>query len=186
MIHALSLESFDVVAAPEPEESALFRDGYNKGLADAESALLADQSKLTADLVQAVADFEFKYVEARAEITTSLAPLFTAVVEKVLPSCISHSFTMQITSVLHEAAKQCATSPLMIAVHPSQKEAVTFALKKSDSVTDVIVDPQLSKNAAWITHGHSETYIDMDAITEKIGAILSTIAQPASRKNHNG
>ncbi len=186
MIHALSLESFDDPEASASQETTIYQDGYDQGLADARKSQEADQSELTIGLVQAISDLEFKYVEARAEITASLAPMFEAVTQKVLPQCISHSFIMQITAILNGSTAQCASIPLKIAVHPSQKDAVALALKQSVSNAVITADDQLSNHAAWICHDREETHFDMDAVAKKIEVILSTISQLEERDNING
>jgi flagellar biosynthesis/type III secretory pathway protein FliH len=186
MIHALALESFDHIEALAPEEDGAYQDGYDQGLADAQKSHETDQARLTTELVQSISDLEFKYIEARSEITASLAPMLSAFTAKILPLCVAHGFTMQITDVLHEVAAHSLDSPLEIAVHPSQIEAVTWAVGQGGPETTISADAQLTPHGAWITHGRVEQHIDMDAVAQKIEMILSAIGQPDERNENNG
>lgn len=186
MINGLSLESFDRADAVVPADNSIYKDGYDQGVADTHKSHEADQGKLAAELIQSLSDLEFKYVEARTEITASLAPLFTAVIQKVLPACVAQSFVMQITSALQEAAALAVDHPFKIAVHPSQEITVSSLLQKSGSKVAITTDENLSHHAAWIALGREEQQIDLDAVTRKIEIILSTISQSDQRNTNNG
>lgn len=186
MIHSLSLESFDQIESSLPEESTIYKDGYDQGVTDTHMLHEADQAKLAAELIQSISDLEFKYVEARAEITASLAPLFSTVIQKVLPACAKQGFIIQITALLCDSAALSVDTPLKIAVHPSQKNAVGSLLEEYGSRATISADEKLPHHAAWITHEREERHIDLDAVTQKIEMILSTIVQPHERNQKNG
>lgn len=175
MLHALSLEAFDADLAEDllnnPAVQQAYDDGYAAGLA----AAAQNQSAISAELVQHIADLEFSYNEARGDILRTLSPLFAQVVETLLPHCVARGFATELSAFLYQAATTDLPDAISITVHPDQRAAVAAELLDYNTDISVVEDPTLGRNAAWITQGIRESYLDLDALLSQITEILSTI-----------
>ncbi|MEM8537130.1 MAG: hypothetical protein AAGF56_04625 [Pseudomonadota bacterium] len=180
------LESFDDDTPVIDPAEAAYHEGFTAGQAAGQAAAEADQLALKASLVQAIADLEFTYSEARGEMTRALAPVFQALVEKVLPHCIAGGFATQIASVIsaHVAAGQ--TSGLSIIVHPSQRAAITAALGDDANRIAWGEDAALDVHAAWVGHAAGEVLINFDQLLDEISAILGALNSDDMRSDSNG
>ena len=165
----VKLESFE--SDPELAEKADagfaqgFVEGHAAGLAEAQ----ATQTTLAHEFVQSVADLEFKYEEARSEITHAMGPLFSALAE-------------QIGALLLNAAAEPGGGRLALRVHPQHSDAVTAALATAAIDAHVVNAPTLQPHAAWIQHEAGALQVDCDQLLNDIKAILSSVdvIQPRS------
>ena len=178
----VKLESFE--SDPELAEKADagfaqgFVEGHAAGLAEAQ----ATQTTLAHEFVQSVADLEFKYEEARSEITHAMGPLLSALANKVFPQCIADGFAEQIVALLLNAAAEHGGRRFALRVHPQHSDAVTAALATAAIDAHVVNAPTLQPHAAWIQHEAGALQVDCDQLLNDIKAILSSVdvIQPRS------
>jgi flagellar M-ring protein FliF len=143
------LESFD----PPPREveelplgpSPDYLEGHTAGAAAAREAIEAEQGLLTADIVQALADISFGYVEARTHVLASLHPLFGAVMGVLLPDLARAALVPHLRELLEAAAASDSALPVDILVNPVHAKTVAAALAGAQSIMPFTVraDPQL-------------------------------------------
>ena len=171
----LSLESFeaDALASEQPDEAFEngFSEGFEAGLAAANSA----QETLAQELVQAIADLEFNYDEARGEITRATGPLLRALAHKIFPHLVGTGFADQIVAVLHQATISEPQSSFILRVHPDQHGLVAAAVSSASLNVDLTADPSLQPHAAWAQSHAGALHIDCDRILEDIRSVLSSI-----------
>jgi len=186
MSQTLSLESFDGGLVQDDQPGTAFNLGFEDGFAAGEAAAKANAAALNDTLVQAVADAEFTFAEARGQVLRSLAPLFAAVVDKVLPHCIATGFAGHLADLLIQAAADDLGAQLELHVHPENTEAVEAALADLPNAVIVLPDKSLTPHAAWIKRSNGDTLLDADALLSEICAALSTIQHPADRTQSHG
>ena len=178
----VKLESFedDALLAELPDEG--FAQGFTEGHAAGLAAAKAEQAALAHELVQSIADLQFKYEEARGEMIRGMGPLFAALTEKVFPQCIAEDFADRVVALLLDKAAVHAGNGLTLRIHPQHKAAVTAACEAAEIDVAVVSDASLQPHAAWITHEAGAYHIDYDQLIDDIREILSSVdvIQPRS------
>ena len=186
MPQALSLESFEEVLSRDDAPSASYNRGYQEGLAAGAATAQSEIAVLDDAFVQALADIEFTYAEARQQILQALRPLFTTLVDQILPQCVQTGFAEQMVAALLEAAAQDTGAPLTLHVHPEAYEAVAAKLADAKITVDLKTDPSLTRHAAWMQHGGAETRLDPDQLLARINAYLAAVTNPEDRIESHG
>lgn len=180
------LESFEdhMMDPARPPEG--FEQGYAEGHAAGLAAAKSEQVTLQHELVQSISDLEFKYEEARGEITKSLGPLFSGLTEKLFPQLIADGFADQIAMILQQAVSQGATTGLSLSVHPDQYDAVAASLSATPINAALSADTSLSPNAAWVRHEQEILRVDFDQLLDEIRTILSAVDPIETRSDTHG
>lgn len=185
MASLLSLEAFDdktpLDAGTTPEVQQSYEEGYVAGVAAAQQS----QATLSAELVQCIADLKFSYSEARAEVLGALTPLLASVTETLLPHCVTSGFAHELGLTVHQAVASGITDTISIVVHPEQRNGVEAALAEHNLGADVEQDANLTPHAAWIKHGRTESYLDLDLLLSQVTEILRAIefTEPRTQKH---
>lgn len=193
MGRAILLESFDdILPAEEPvplleEPPALgyedgFRTGREAGLAEAR----AEQAQLHADIAQAFTGLTFAHAEARAAIMDSLRPLFTAIVETILPKAAEASLAPYIAETLIEAAEEDTRAPIALLVAPEAVEIISrIAQAQAGNPVTVDGNPGLGPGEVLIRHADRETILDLDRLVADMQRALTALfAQDTRRPPH--
>ena len=180
------LESFEdqTMAFAKPDEG--FEKGFAVGFAEGKEAAKAVQTVLQDEFVQCISDLEFKYEEARSEITRSLGPLLSILVEKIFPHCLTEGFADQIVAVIQQSLNENTATGFRLTINPAQNTAVIAALAKAAIEVDLTVDPALPPNAAWVRYDQDELYVDGDALLGDIHSILTTVEPIEKRTETHG
>ena len=182
----MRLESFDEEAQHLPHPPEGYDKGFAEGYAEGIAAAKSEQSALQQELVQSIADLEFKYEEVRGELIRSLGPLFTALSERVFPHLIEEGLADQIAHVLLQAAIADPAAQFNLSVHPSQHQSVATALETAQLNVTLGSDPALTRNAAWVRYSQSAQYVDFDQMLADIRLILSTVNFIETRTEKHG
>ena len=186
MPHLLSLESFEEMPDGDTAASAEYDRGYQDGLAAGDAGARAEGAVLDDAFVQALADIDFTYAEARRQILLSLGPLFNTVVDRILPHCVDHGFAGQLAHFLGDAATADTAAPITLHLHPDTMDMVRNRLATLDLQVNLKRDPSLSPHAAWVQRGSGETCVDTDALLAEITDALGAILDPEARTVSHG
>lgn len=171
----VSLESFEATEVQQSGADGGFEQGFVEGHAAGIAAAHSEQSVLRKELVQSIADIEFKYNEARGEIIASLAPLFDGLVEKVFPRLVQDHFAAQIVATLAHVAEQAVVKKLQLRINPSQRDAILSAVSETGIELTFEDDESLSETSALIGSDRQEILIDFENLIHEIGTVLSTV-----------
>ena len=194
MGRAILLESFDaILPAEDPalqtkETAELgyedgFRTGREAGLAEAR----AEQAQLHADIVRGFADLTFAHAEARAEIMSALRPLFTVVIETILPKAAEASLAPYIAETLLEAAEEDTRAPIAILVSPDAVEEISrIAQQQAGNPVTVDGNPGLGPAEVLIRHADRETILDLDRLVADMQRALSALFDQDTRRPRHG
>jgi flagellar biosynthesis/type III secretory pathway protein FliH len=171
------LEAFEVIdggADAQPSED--WHDGYSAGYAEGLTASAADQSLLSAALVQAFADMRFGYHEAREHMIKALGPMFESLIHAFVPAFAQEMLTPHIAAQLAAKAIENADATVTISVAPEQQAAVAAALAKfTDLPFELHGDPALSAAQAILHSNSGEVAIDLDSLIAQTQDILSAL-----------
>lgn len=180
------LESFEdpMMDPTKPPEG--FEQGYADGYAEGFAAARSEQATLRHELVQSIADLEFKYEEARGEITKSLGPLFSVLTEKLFPQLLTDGFADQIVMILQQAVSRGAASDFRLSVHPDQFDAVAASLTATSTNVTLSADASLPPNAAWVRHEQETMRVDFDQLLGEIRSVLSAVEPIKTRSDTHG
>lgn len=182
----LSLESFETTLAKETGPSTEYNAGYQDGLAAAQAQVQVDLSECQNALVQAIGDMQFTYAEAHSEILRGLVPLFTALVTKIVPQCVSDSFLPQLVDLLTLQARDEIAGIPTLSVHPDRAASLQSILVGVMPDVRIISDSTLTLNAALVSFCQRETRIDADQLLMRVTTILNNITDTSNRSNQHG
>lgn len=186
MANVLSLESFETALTaddgPSSEYSLGYEDGLNAGLAAARTEIDALNEQFT----QSITEIDFTYAEARGRVLQSLAPLFRALTEQVLPHCVENGFAGQLAEKLFSLANNEAGKPLTLFVHPDFEIAASNLITALPAQAIVQADPELGRHAAWIGPIGNEIKLDVDSLLAEITSNLTAINNIEQEAETNG
>ncbi|PUB11613.1 hypothetical protein [Yoonia sediminilitoris] len=186
MTSVLMLESFEAAVAVDDAIGPEYSQGYQDGLAAGTAAVQVEIGMLDDTIVQCISDIEFTYAEARAQLLCSLQPLFTTLVEKILPQCVDSGFVAQVAGILYNAAEQDTQPEITLHVHPQNVAQIANQLASLEKDVAVKPDQTLSTHAAWLLQGRVETFLDLDSLLEDITEALNTISLEQDGSEANG
>lgn len=184
------LEDFGGMAAPKDDSIrflsedeledfrlAAFEQGYSAGWEDSSVAQARDHKRISAEMASRLEDLSFSYHEASAGILASLEPVFTAIVERAVPSAMSEMFGQQIVAQMQALARDAVDVPAVITVPTGSGAAVTALIPRTLSMpVRVVEDPALKDGQADLKIGAEECEIDctalMDAFREATAAFF--------------
>jgi len=179
------LPSFDVAPPPSAEDEA-----YARGLADGRAAATeehaAQQDRLSAELVQNIKDIEFKFAEARADITQAIGPVFGAICDKLFPAIVDQVYVFRIADMLRDAALAQTPDQMTLVVHPDQLCVVRAAAQELSPQVSVHADPGLSLHAVILKNTDGQRLFDPESLINSVSALMETIVHPSERRQTDG
>lgn len=186
MVQRLLLDCFDDSTPIQSPTDLAYQKGFENGHAAGLSAAKAAEAALSAELVQTIGDLQFKYSEARGEITQSLAPLLQTIASAVLPHIADISFAAQIATLLANAAQQDSDGKLTLVIHPSQTSAMVTTFAQCPHDLSIQEDATLGRHAALIQSNYGESLFDLDRLLGEIDEILNANSLPEPRIETHG
>lgn len=175
------LEDFSVAETTEPstiilsEEEledarlAAFEKGYSAGWEDALRAQEDAHRHVGEGLARAISDAEFTYHEALQQMTRALEPVFTAILDQLVPAAVHHGLAPRLLQALDQATREAAGRPLIVAV-PVGAAPVLEPLLPSNPSLDVELreDPDLSEGQARLHLDEGGCEIDLTALAQDL------------------
>ena len=175
------LEAFDdpedaCEAVPEgPSEDWL--DGHAAGVAEGAACAARDAARRSAELTQALSDLGFTLAEARRVVLDSLSPLFSALVDKIVPQLLEASAVTHAVDLLSAAAADQCDPPVALSVHPDLVDTLAEALAGLPSApVDLRSDETLGRLEIVLSRRDSDRSLDLDRLTEELASLLRMLA----------
>ncbi len=145
---------------------AAFEQGYSAGWEDASVAQTRDHKRISAEMATRLEDLSFTYHEASVGILTALEPIFSTLVDKVLPEALSELFGHQILAEMNELAKNASGAPVTITVPPGLAVVVEAPVPPNLSMpVQVVESPALQDGQADLKVGSDEREIDCASLS---------------------
>ncbi|WP_209835200.1 ABC transporter ATP-binding protein [Ruegeria sp. HKCCE3926] len=153
----------------EEQRLAAFEDGYGAGWEDASQAQEQSRGQISAEMARSLEDMSFTYHEAVARMTLSLEPMFTSLVQTVLPEMADRGLAARIVEQLCEMARSRVEQPMQILVPPGCAESVAALLPQDlPSTPQVIEHTELEPGQARLQVGTSRREVDCTALLAAI------------------
>lgn len=182
------LEAFELIqggATDQPSQDWVA--GHAAGLAEAAAEIQKDQADLSEQLVQTLSDMAFGYHEARAHMISALVPMFTQLIDALVPRLAHEMLVPHIAGHLADRASDAIGSPVTIALNPGEIDSVAASLAGlKDSPCKFHADPALSAGQAVIQTGADDHLLDLDDLVRQTQAILATLIDASQQGLNHG
>ena len=179
MAHFLLLEDFE---EQNRHENAMHGDpveslpGYDAGYAAGMAAAQAAQSSVDAALVQTLSEMSFGFAEARQHILQGLRPLFSALIDQLLPRVADETFRARLIDTLQQIAQNQMDTPVHLHVHSSQTAPMAALLPNVNGLdVSLISQDEIGPHGALISQGDAEFAVDLDDLIAQVTSILAAI-----------
>lgn len=179
------LESFDA-APPKAREDLAFEKGHAAGHAAALAEMQDRQAAISSELVQHLKDMEFTFVEARAEITHALAPLFRSIADTLVPELAAQGFALRVATLLEQAAQENLGAQMTIAVNPVNLATLQGAAADIGTFARIRADSGLTPHSIHVGYADGGVIYDFDSLVVEIRGILDAFANSPERKQNHG
>lgn len=181
----------DLVHAPEEalEEARLaaFDQGFKAGWEDCEEAAKEAAQAARAELLRHLQDMSFAYHEAHGHLLAALRPVFSAMVDRILPQAARQTLGPQVVEALMPLAQARLESPVRIYVHPESRLALEEFLSAAVCPPfETVEDATLPPGAVRLAAGETETLVDPDSVTEAIHGIVARHLEPRQEIRRHG
>lgn len=151
-----------------------FEEGYNAGWADAVKANKVEQADQRAKIAESLKDFAFTRAEMQQQTLKELRPLIEGVLTAILPNALRPALAPMIVETLSDMAPDSLSNSIKLAVPQGLAMDVEHLLDLSNWPDLTIAeDPSLSEGRAEIRFGDTTKVIDLDAVQDQIGRLVS-------------
>lgn len=164
-----------------------FETGYSAGWEDASSAANATETQAIASLSQSFEDMEFTYQEAMSQMTRSLEPLFSTLIETVLPATTESGFIRHITAQLSDMAQDQISQPALLVVPEGMAASMKPVLQREFSFpVQLVEESSLPPGQACLRVGAAEREIDCSGLVQEIAKEMSAFLCDPELEQTNG
>lgn len=171
----------------EEQKLEAFENGYQAGWDDAVNAQVTSHTRISSDFEKNLQEMSFSFHEARASLTKSLQPLFSDIVDTLLPSIARKSIGGHVVTQLTEMSKKQLDQSIEITVSPSSIEAIEMLVENTIQEPFIIVgDANLGEGQVYLRVGSEERKIDLDEVVEAVGAALTTFFNSQEQDKSHG
>lgn len=178
------LETFSpgmAVLAPRPDplerrlaaaREAAYSEGFIAGQVAATEAMLAEDGRLTSELVEALADIRVTNEAARRHVAASLAPMLEAVVSAVTPALAATGLAAEVMRTVERAIAAAPKARPRIRCAPDVMDTLGDRLEARGLAAVVEAAPELLPREAQVLWEHGFDHIDLDACAERVRACV--------------
>ncbi len=171
-------QSGEAVVQLEDDLLKSFEEGYSAGWDDAVKAQSDAGAKITEDLRQALADFDFTLNEATGQFSAQIAPNLVEVFKKVLPEIAQNSLPYHILDELKPLISEHPDDHLKICVAPENVAQLQNLVQTNpDMKVDIEGDKMLGAGQANMRVATIEREIDLLELSNKIIGTVEALFQ---------
>jgi flagellar assembly protein FliH len=182
-------ESVSLLSESELEEVRLraFEQGYKAGWDDAFKAQSNDQGRILSTLGRNLEDLSFTYQEALAHLNATIAPVLSAIVDRVLPAVFRDSVGHMIIQEAEGMIRDRTGKPVVIAVPQGVAETIRPLLDAGLAMPIVVEeDATLLDQQAMLRFGETEKEVDVARLIHEAQEIVGTFAYAAQKELAHG
>lgn len=182
---AYRLETFapGVATLPPPRTDVLERrlaaareagyaEGYMAGQAAATEAMLAEDDRLTSELVEALQDARLSNEAARWHAAACLAPVLEAMVRAVTPALAEAGLGAEVARAVERAIAAAPQARPRIRCAPEMVDPLGDRLEARGIAAVIEAAPELLPREAQVFWEHGFDYLDLDACAEQVCACV--------------
>ena len=173
--------------AQEMRRLEVFEEGYRAGWDDASRAQAEDQSRIGADLARNLQEISFSYREAYAQVIRGLSPVFSRIVENLLPDLARQTLGPRIVEELTDLARSATDGEIVVTVSPDTETAISDMLASATSLPVTLrTDPMLGAGQVELSVGSAEREIDLDAAIKAIAEAVDAFLDETELEKRHG
>jgi flagellar biosynthesis/type III secretory pathway protein FliH len=189
-MNAFRLETFSPASGPvpvkvSPAERRLavareeaYQAGFIAGQSEATEAFLAEEARLTSELVEAIADARMTNEAARRHVAASLAPMIEALVAGITPVLADAGLGPEIARLVDRALAHAPEATPRLRCAPELAPRIGALLAERGLEATVEEAPELLPREAQIFWDQGYDHLDLDAcIAEVRGCVASHLQQ---------
>ncbi len=155
-----------------------FEEGYQAGWEDAVRAHETARDRVATDFAQNLQDMSFTYHEAYSKLSSSMQPLLSQIVTKLLPDLRTKIIGAHILTQMSDLMRGQADNAIEIAVAPANLDALNEILHDSTNVPFMVTaEPALGDGQVYLRVNQQEREINLDAVTSGISDALDAFFQ---------
>lgn len=171
----------------EEARLASFESGYQAGWDDASAAHAAEQSHISSDFAQNLRALTFTYQDAHRHILEKLHPLFTQMVETILPNVAHATLGNRIVFEVMRIAESHPNQRVDLIVSPASRIKIErIDLEFQPDLVQLIEDDSLSDGQVFLKFGNRERRIDLDSLISEVKLATHEFVAELERQNQNG
>lgn len=164
---------------PDPAERRLgaareeaYAEGFIAGQAAATEAMLAEDGRLTSELVEALADIRVTNEAARRHVAASLAPMLEAIVAAVTPALAAAGLAAEVARTVERALAAAPKARPRIRCAPEVVDTLGDRLEERGLAAVIEAAPELLPREAQVFWEHGFDHLDLDACAEHVRACV--------------
>ena len=166
---------------------AAFEQGYSAGWEDATVAQARDHKRISAELASRLEDLSFTYHEAAGSMMKAVEPVFTTIVDQILPDTMKALLAHQILAQLEALAREATDIPAVLSVPVGVGPAVTDLIPPDLRMPVRVVElAELGDGQAELKFGAEEREIDYAALNTTIGEAIGAFFHQLNKEASNG
>ncbi len=166
----LSLAQRQIEAARE----AAYEEGFLAGQALATDAYVEDESRLTSELVEAIADARLTNEAARRHVSASLAPMVEALASAITPALAEAGLGAEIARLVERALIRAPEARPRLRCAPELAGRIEALLAALGLAASVEAAPELLPREAQIFWDQGYDHLDLDACLAQIRACIAS------------
>ena len=166
---------------------ASFEQGYTAGWDDAIHAQAEDQSRITGELARALEDLSFTFQEALVQMMSSIEPIFTSLVETVLPEAMSQTVGLRLAEQCCEMVRNQVEQPVSLVVPVGSGSAIQSILGQRLAMpVEVVESADVGPGQACLKVGHRECEIDNDVLLSELRSSINAFFYQTEKASLHG
>jgi len=169
----------------EAAREAGYREGFLAGQAAATEAHLDDQTRLTSELVEALADARMTNEAARRHVAASLAPLAAAICAALTPALAEAGLGAEVAARVEAALAAAPEARPRLRVAPELVQGMRGLLAERGLAATVEPAPELMPREAQLFWDQGYDRIDLEACAEELRLVVSAHLAPETEEDRN-
>ena len=151
-----------------------YKAGFLEGQATAVEAHLDDQSRLTCEFIEALADARVTNEAARRHVAESVAPMLEALVEAIAPTLADAGLGAEIARLVERALLHAPAARPRLRIAPEICDRIEAALRERGLAATLEEAPELMPREAQIYWDQGYDHLDLDGCIAHVRACIAS------------
>ncbi|MEM8569619.1 MAG: hypothetical protein AAGG56_01810 [Pseudomonadota bacterium] len=164
----------EIAAMIEQARSEGYSEGYLAGQAEATENHLADQGRLTSQLVEAIGDAGMTNEAARRHVSATVAPLIEAVAKAIAPSLAQSAMVGEIGRIVSDAVESAPDARPLVYCASELIAPLQRLIDEHELSAQVEEDPGLLPLEAKIFWDQGYDHLRLDTCIDRILEVISS------------
>ena len=197
-MNAFRLETIAPASGPAPlrmsmaerRAEAAREEAYQAGFIDGQSmateGFLAEEGRLTSELVEAIADARLTNEAARRHVATSLGPMIEALAAGITPVLAEAGLGIEVARLVERAVAHAPEARPRLRCAPELAERIKALLAHRGLEATIEEAPELLPREAQIFWDQGYDHLDLDACVAQIRACIASHLATGSKGEDDG